>query len=141
MQAHAIDTLEATNALKKAGANEKLAVAIVRVFDGAAQSDKAVFATKEDIATVHTEIATVRTEIATVRTEVANVRTELKEEIGAVRTELKEEIGAVRIELKEEIGAVRTEIEKSKVQIIVMMIATMGIFSGIVTGIFSLIAK
>ena len=77
-----IDTLTFSKRLRQAGADERLADAIVEGLTGA---DTSELATKIDIAEVRTEIAELRTEmktdIAGVRTEIAELRTELKAEI------------------------------------------------------------
>ena len=98
-----IDTLTFSKKLRQAGADERLAEAIVEGLTGA---DTSELATKSDIAEVQTGVAELRTEL---KTEIAEVRTEIAE----VRTELKTEIAELRTELKTEIAEIRTEIAQS----------------------------
>ena len=81
-----IDTLAFAKKLKEAGADERLADAIV---EGITAADTSNLATKEDLAQVEGRL----------KSEIASVRSELKEEIGSVRSELKEKIGSVRSDL------------------------------------------
>ena len=102
-----IDTLTFSKRLRQAGADERLAEAIVEGLTGA---DTSELSTKTDVAEVRSEL---KTEIAEVRTEIAGLRTELKTEIAEVRTEIAEvrtEIAEVRSELKTESAEIRTEI-------------------------------
>ena len=72
--AHAfqIDTLAFAKRLQAAGADERLAEAIV---EGITDADTSSLATKEDIALVRTEL---KEDIALVKEDIAHVRTELK---------------------------------------------------------------
>ena len=103
-----IDTLAFAKKLKEAGADERLADAIV---EGITAADTSNLATKEDLrietAILKEEIADVRSEIADVRSEIAAVRSDLKEEISGVRSELKEDIGNVRSDLAMILGEMK----------------------------------
>ena len=72
--AHAmrIDTLEFSKSLQAAGADEKLAEAIVKGITGA---DTSELATKEDLKNTETLL---KSEITDVRTEIADVKSDLK---------------------------------------------------------------
>ena len=87
--AHAmrIDTLEFSKSLQAAGADEKLAEAIVKGITGA---DTSELATKDDLKNTETLL----------RSEIADVEASLKSEISDVRTELKSEIVGVKSDLK-----------------------------------------
>lgn len=106
-----IDTLTFSKRLRQAGADERLAEAIVEGLTGA---DTSELSTKTDVAEVRSELKTeiaglrseLKTEIAEVRTEIAGLRSELKTEIADVRTEIAE----VRTELKTESAGIRTEV-------------------------------
>ena len=76
--AHAmrIDTLEFSKSLQAAGADEKLAEAIVKGITGA---DTSELATKDDLKNTETLL----------RSEISDVRTELKSEIVGVKSDLK----------------------------------------------------
>ena len=65
-----IDTLTFSKKLRQAGADERLAEAIVEGLTGA---DTSELATKSDIAEVQTGVAELRTEL---KTEIAEIRTE-----------------------------------------------------------------
>lgn len=87
--AHAIkvDTLAFSKKLRAAGADERLADAIV---EGFTTADTSELATKADLKEVETAL----------RHEIGEVRHELTAEIGKVRNELKAEIHEVRNDLK-----------------------------------------
>ncbi len=89
-----IDTLAFAKKLKEAGADERLADAIV---EGITAADTSNLATKEDLAQVE----------ARLKEEISGVRSELKEEISGVRSELKEEIGSVRSDLAMILGEMK----------------------------------
>ena len=76
--AHAmrIDTLEFSKSLQAAGADEKLAEAIVKGITGA---DTSELATKDDLKNTETLL----------RSEISDVRTELKSEIVGVKSDFK----------------------------------------------------
>ena len=86
--AHAmrIDTLEFSKSLQAAGADEKLAEAIVKGITGA---DTSELATKEDLKNTETLLRSEISEVqASLESQIADVRTELKSEIVGVRTEI-----------------------------------------------------
>ena len=89
-QAIQIDTLAFSKKLKAAGADERLADAIV---EGITAADTSELATKDDLAEVQNvlrgEIQDVRGEIQVVRDEIKHVETVLRSEIQDVRTDLK----------------------------------------------------
>ena len=97
--AHAmrIDTLEFSKSLQAAGADEKLAEAIVKGITGA---DTSELATKDDLK--NTE--------ALLKSEIADVQASLKSEIADVQASLKSEISEVQTSLESQIVGVRTEI-------------------------------
>ena len=108
-----IDTLEFSKRLKAAGADERLAEAIV---EGLTAADTSSLATKTDLDEVRSEL---KLEIAGVRSDLDEVRSELKLEIAElrsdldeVRSELKLEIAELRSELKLEIAGVRSDLLK-----------------------------
>ena len=84
--AHAfqIDTLAFSKKLKAAGADERLAEAIVEGITGA---DISELATKADIREVKTEIADVKAEL---KAEIADVKAELKADIAEVKASIAE---------------------------------------------------
>ena len=115
-QAIQIDTLEFSKSLQAAGADERLAEAIVKGITGA---DTSELTTKDDLknteallrseiseveASLKSEIseveASLKSEISHVRTEISEVEASLKSEISDVRTELKSEIVGVKSDLK-----------------------------------------
>ena len=86
MSVASFDTLEAADALTRAGLTEPQAKAIVATMRRAVSDG---VATKGDV---------------------TELRTELKGDIGELRTELKGDIGELRAELKGDIGAVKAEL-------------------------------
>lgn len=82
--AHAlqIDTLAFSEKLQAAGADGKLAKAIV---EGITSADTSNLATKEDLKDVE---AALRTEIGAVRSDMKDMETSLRTEIGEVRLEI-----------------------------------------------------
>ena len=111
--AHAIqiDTLAFAKRLQAAGADERLAEAIV---EGITDADTSSLATKEDLRHVETAL---KEDIALVKEDIAHVRTELKEDIRQVETTLKEDIALVRAEQKEDIALVKEDIAAIKTDI------------------------
>lgn len=85
-----IDTLKFAQKLKTAGADEKLALAIV---EGVSSMDTSDLATKSDL-----------------RNEINGLRTELTGEINGLRTELMGEINGLRTKLTGEINGLRGEL-------------------------------
>ena len=93
-QAAMMDTHEEFTKLVEAGADEKLAEAVVKLHARAQVTDSV---TKADLknteALLRSEIseveASLKSEISHVRTEIADVRTELKSEIVGVKSDLK----------------------------------------------------
>ena len=145
--AHAIqiDTLAFAKRLQAAGADERLAEAIV---EGITDADTSSLATKEDIALVkedlrHVEtalkedIALVRTElkedIALVKEDIRQVETTLKEDIALVRTELKEDIALV----KDDVAAIKTDIANSHADILKWLFGIIFAQTAIVIAVFS----
>jgi len=78
----AFDTHKAVKALKEAGADERLAEAVVATIGDAMGEN---VATKADIAAVRSDIAALRSETAT---DIAAVRSETTAEIAAVRSDI-----------------------------------------------------
>ena len=93
MSTASFDTLEAADALTRAGLTEPQAKAIVATMRRAVSDG---VATKGDV---------------------GELRTELKGDIGELRAELKGDIGAVKAELKGDIGAVRGEVGAVKAEL------------------------
>jgi len=93
--AHAIqiDTLAFAKRLQAAGADERLAEAIV---EGITDADTSSLATKEDLRHVETAL---KEDIALVKEDIRQVETTLKEDIALVRTELKEDIAAIKTDI------------------------------------------
>ena len=93
--AHAIqiDTLAFAKRLQAAGADERLAEAIV---EGITDADTSSLATKEDLGLVKAEL---KEDIALVKEDLRHVETALKEDIALVRTELKEDIAAIKTDI------------------------------------------
>ncbi len=89
MNALAFDTHKAVKALKEAGADERLAEAVVATVGDAMGEN---VATKADIAAVRSDVTGVRSDIATeiagVRSEIAGVRSDIAAEIAGVRSEI-----------------------------------------------------
>ena len=93
--AHAlrIDTLAFARRLKEAGADERLAEAIV---EGITTADASDLATKTDIAEVRGEIAEVRSEVAELRADVHSEIAALKSDLRTYRAETRADInGAI----------------------------------------------
>ena len=103
--AHAlrIDTLAFARRLKEAGADERLAEAIV---EGITTADASDLATKTDIAEVRGEIAEVRSEIAEVRSEVASSESRVTAEIA----EESSEVAELRADVHSEIAALKSDL-------------------------------
>ena len=116
-----IDTLTFSKRLRQAGADERLAEAIVEGLTGA---DTSELATKIDIAEVRTEIAELRTEL---KTEIAELRTELKTDIAGVRTELKTDIAGVRTEIAELRTDLKAEIAQTSNRTVYILGGLIGI--------------
>ena len=95
-----IDTLAYAKKLKNAGADERLAEAIV---EGLMNADTSTLATKEDLRETKDEL----------RSEIHQFRDELRGEIHQFRDELRGEIGEVRDEVRE----VRDEVREVKVEL------------------------
>ena len=113
--AHAlqIDTLAFSKKLREAGADERLAGAIV---EGITAADTSELATKSDLGEVKAEV----------KAEIADVKTELKAEIagldvkiGDVKTELKAEIADVKADVRavtDKLGTMATKAELGDVK-------------------------
>ena len=95
--AHAlqIDTLAFSKKLKEAGADDRLADAIV---EGLTAADTSELATKSDILVVENKIDKVE---STLKVEIAEVKGELKADIAEVKAELKQDIAEVKVEIAE----------------------------------------
>ena len=134
--AHAIqiDTLAFAKRLQAAGADERLAEAIV---EGITDADTSSLATKEDLGLVKEDIALVRTElkedIALVKEDIRQVETTLKEDIALVRTELKEDIALV----KDDVAAIKTDIANSHADILKWLFGIIFAQTAIVIAVFS----
>ena len=105
--AHAlqIDTLAFSKKLREAGAEERLAEAIV---EGITAADTSELATKADL----------KAELTGVKADIAGVKTVLKGDIKTLEIRMeamatKEDMAKVRTELKGEVAEVRTEIAQS----------------------------
>ena len=111
--AHAIqiDTLAFAKRLQAAGADERLAEAIV---EGITDADTSSLATKEDL---------------------RHVETALKEDIALVRTELKEDIALV----KEDVAAIKTDIANSHADILKWLVGISFAQTAIVIAVFSVL--
>jgi hypothetical protein len=109
--AHAIqiDTLAFAKRLQAAGADERLAEAIV---EGITDADTSSLATKEDL---------------------RHVETALKEDIALVRTELKEDIALV----KDDVAAIKTDIANSHADILKWLFGIIFAQTAIVIAVFS----
>ena len=99
-----IDTLAYAKKLKNAGADERLAEAIV---EGLMNADTSTLATKDDLRETKDEL----------RSEIHQFRDELRGEIHQFRDELRGEIHQFRDELRGEIGEVRDEVREVKVEL------------------------
>ena len=93
-----IDTLKFAQKLKTAGADEKLALAIV---EGVSSMDTSDLATKSDLMDT-SDLAT--------KSDLRELRTELTGEINGLRTELMGEINGLRTKLTGEINGLRGEL-------------------------------
>ena len=100
-QAAMMDTHEEFTKLVEAGADEKLAEAVVKLHARAQVTDSV---TKADLKNTETLL----------RSEIADVQASLKSEISEVRTSLESEISEVRTSLESQIVGVRTEIADVK---------------------------
>ena len=111
MSVLAFDTHKAVKALKEAGADERLAEAVVATIGNAMGEN---LATKTDIAGLQSDLTAVRsdltTEIAGLRSDLTTVRSDLTAEIAAVRSDFTAEIAGLRSDFTAEIAAVRSEI-------------------------------
>ena len=85
MNALAFDTHKAVKALKEAGADERLAEAVVATVGDAMGEN---VATKADIAAVRSDITGVRSDIAGVRSEIAAEIAGVRSEIAALEARL-----------------------------------------------------
>ncbi len=100
--AHAlqIDTLAFSKKLKEAGADDRLADAIV---EGLTAADTSELATKSDVAKVESglkqDILKVENKIDKVESKIVEVKAELKQDIAEVKGELKADIAEVRTEI------------------------------------------
>ena len=88
-----IDTLAFAKRLQAAGADERLAEAIV---EGITDADTSSLATKEDLGLVKAEL---KEDIALVKEDIRHVETALKEDIALVRAEQKEDIAAIKTDI------------------------------------------
>jgi len=107
--AHAlqIDTLAFSKKLREAGADERLAGAIV---EGITAADTSELATKSDLGEVKAEIADVKAEL---KAEIADVKAELKAEIAEVKADVRavtDKLGTMAT--KAELGDVKADILK-----------------------------
>ena len=127
--AHAIqiDTLAFAKRLQAAGADERLAEAIV---EGITDADTSSLATKEDLRHVETAL---KEDIALVKEDIAHVRTELKEDIALV----KEDIRQVETTLKEDIAAIKTDIANSHADILKWLFGIIFAQTAIVIAVFT----
>ena len=100
-QAMRIDTLEFSKSLQAAGADEKLAEAIVKGITGA---DTSELATKDDLKNTETLL----------KSEIADVQASLKSEISEVQASLKSEISEVRTSLESQIADVKSDLKWMK---------------------------
>jgi len=116
-----IDTLEFSKKLKAAGADERLAEAIV---EGLTAADTSNLATKSDIADIHGTMAT--------NEDIGALREEMHREIGLLREETKKEFATLRTEIGKDLAALRSEINAriaySQLATIVILSAVMGAF-------------
>ena len=114
-----IDTLAFAKRLQAAGADERLAEAIV---EGITDADTSSLATKEDVAQVRIEL----------KEDIRQVETALKEDIAGV----KEDIRRVETALKEDIGKIHVEIANGQARILMwlfgMIAAMTALFMGAV---------
>ena len=124
--AHAIqiDTLAFAKRLQAAGADERLAEAIV---EGITDADTSSLATKEDLGLVKAEL---KEDIALVKEDLRHVETALKEDIRQVETALKEDIRQVEI-------AIRTDIANSHADILKWLFGIIFAQTAIVIAVFS----
>ena len=113
--AHAIqiDTLAFAKRLQAAGADERLAEAIV---EGITDADTSSLATKEDLGLV---------------------KAELKEDIALVRTELKEDIALVKEDIRQVEIAIRTDIANSHADILKWLFGIIFAQTAIVIAVFT----
>jgi len=124
--AHAIqiDTLAFAKRLQAAGADERLAEAIV---EGITDADTSSLATKEDLGLVKAEL---KEDIALVKEDIRHVETALKEDIRQVETALKEDIRQVEI-------AIRTDIANSHADILKWLFGIIFAQTAIVIAVFT----
>ena len=124
--AHAIqiDTLAFAKRLQAAGADERLAEAIV---EGITDADTSSLATKEDLGLVKAEL---KEDIALVKEDIRQVETALKEDIALVRAEQKEDIRQVEI-------AIRTDIANSHADILKWLFGIIFAQTAIVIAVFT----
>ena len=124
--AHAfqIDTLAFAKRLQAAGADERLAEAIV---EGITDADTSSLATKEDLGLVKAEL---KEDIALVKEDLRHVETALKEDIRQVETALKEDIRQVEI-------AIRTDIANSHADILKWLFGIIFAQTAIVIAVFT----
>ena len=124
--AHAIqiDTLAFAKRLQAAGADERLAEAIV---EGITDADTSSLATKEDLRHVETAL---KEDIALVKEDIRQVETTLKEDIALVRAEQKEDIRQVEI-------AIRTDIANSHADVLKWLFGIIFAQTAIVIAVFT----
>ena len=127
--AHAIqiDTLAFAKRLQAAGADERLAEAIV---EGITDADTSSLATKEDLRHVETAL---KEDIALVRTELKEDIALVKEDIRHVETTLKEDIALV----KEDIAAIKTDIANSHTDVLKWLFGIIFAQTAIVIAVFT----
>ena len=123
--AHAIqiDTLAFAKRLQAAGADERLAEAIV---EGITDADTSSLATKEDIALVKEDLRHVETAL---KEDIALV----KEDIRQVETTLKEDIALV----KDDVAAIKTDIANSHADILKWLFGIIFAQTAIVIAVFT----
>ena len=103
-----LDTLAFTKRLREAGADERLAEAIV---EGLTAADTSELATKADVAAVKADVAAVevalKADVAAVKAELAAEIAEVKADVVAVKADVaavKADVAAVKAELTAEIA-------------------------------------
>ena len=97
MSTASFDTMEAAEALTRAGLPEPQAKAIAITVRKAVSEG---VATKSDVGALRAEL----------KGDIGELRTELKSDIGALKAELKGDIGELRTELKGDIGELKGDI-------------------------------